>query len=319
MKSRIEEFLEYLECERGFSDNTIAAYRNDLSQLATYVTSPPEHSGFASLNDIRELRDEHLAAFARHIGERDYAPSTVARKIAAVKSFTSYLYRSETTNDLLGQDLVVPRIRKAQPTSMSTEQVERLLQEPLTSRPTRPEQVRDLAMLELLYASGMRVTELVSLNIEDVSFERSTITLRGRRGLERTVPLPDRCLRSLRAWMDDARSSIAARGEDAFFVNHRGNRLTRQGLWLILKAYAERLGITSITPHTLRHSFAAHAVDRGMDLKELQQRLGHVSSVTTQVYQHMKNQPDGSQTAKHPASEILTADRRSAAEPVSVE
>lgn len=320
MNSRIEAFLDYLERERGFSDNTVAAYRNDLNQLATFLASPPDKILIQPVTDIEDLRDDHLYAFADHLGKRDYASSTVARKMAALKSFASYLHRSKATNDLLGRELVVPRVKKSRPRAITTAEVERLLQAPLVSQPARPEQVRDFAMLELLYASGLRVSELVSLDSNDVSFQDSTLTLRGKRGSDRAVPLPNRCLRSLRAWIDDARDSIANRDEAALFVNHRGNRLTRQGFWLILKAYAQRVGIAPITPHTLRHSFAAHAMDRGMDLKELQQRLGHVSSVTTQVYQHMTNEPETTSSERSTTAAISLEDlQRASAEPATVE
>ena len=292
MKSRVEAFLEYLERERAFSDNTIAAYRNDLNQLAGFLAAPPAQLGIAPVREIRDLRDDHLYAFADQLTKRDYASSTIARKMAALKSFASYLHRSESTPELLGRDLVVPRVKKARPHAISTSEVELLLQAPLRQQPARPEQVRDMAMLELLYASGLRVSELVSLDIDDLDFDGMSVLLRGKRGAERTVPLPRRCLKSLQSWMGDPRAAIANRGERAVFVNHRGNRLTRQGFWLILKAYANRVGIASITPHTLRHSFAAHAMERGMDIKELQQRLGHVSSVTTQVYQHLNEAPE---------------------------
>lgn len=292
VKSRVEAFLAYLERERAFSDNTIAAYRNDLNQLAGFLAEPPEQLGIAPVREICDLRDDHLYAFADQLTKRDYASSTVARKMAALKSFASYLHRSEATPELLGRDLVVPRVKKARPHAITTSEVELLLQAPLRQQPARPEQVRDLAMLELLYASGLRVSELVSLDVDDLDFDAMSVLLRGKRGAERSVPLPRRCLKSLHSWMGDPRAAIANRGETAVFVNHRGNRLTRQGFWLILKAYANRVGIASITPHTLRHSFAAHAMERGMDIKELQQRLGHVSSVTTQVYQHLNETPD---------------------------
>jgi integrase/recombinase XerD len=289
VNSRIEAFLEYLERERAFSDNTIAAYRNDLNQLAAFLAAPPDAVSLEPVTEIHDLRDDHLYAFADHLARRDYASSTVARKMAALKSFTSYLHRSKATNDLLGRELVVPRVKKSRPHAITTAEVEMLLQSPLMHQPARPEQVRDLAMLELLYASGLRVSELVSLDVSDLDFDAMSLTLRGKRGASRQVPLPKRSVRSLQAWLGDPRTAIANRDETALFVNHRGNRLTRQGFWLILKSYASRVGITSITPHTLRHSFAAHAMERGMDLKELQQRLGHVSSVTTQVYQQMQN------------------------------
>ena len=294
VKSRIDAFLQYLERERAFSENTISAYRNDLNQLATFLATPPEGTGLEPVTAIDDLRDDHLYAFADHLGKRDYASSTVARKMAALKSFANYLHRSESTSDLLGRDLVVPRVKKARPRAISPNEVETLLQAPLAQQPARPEQIRDLAMLELLYASGLRVSELVSLNVDDVDFDNLSLVLRGKRGADRQVPLPERSVKAVRAWLDEARGSVANRGEVALFVNHRGNRLTRQGFWLILKSYASQADIEEITPHTLRHSFAAHAVDRGMDLKELQRRLGHVSSVTTQVYQQLrKDEPNG--------------------------
>lgn len=295
MKSRIDAFLQYLERERAFSENTISAYRNDLSQLATFLSDPPTEFGVTSVSDIGDLRDDHLYAFAAHLGKMDYASSTVARKMAALKSFANYLHRSEATDDLLGRELVVPRVKKARPRAITIDEVEMLLKAPLAHQPARPEQIRDVAMLELLYASGLRVSELVSLNVDDVEFDEHTLRLRGKRGIDRQVPLPERSIEPLRMWLEESRKAIANRDESALFVNHRGNRLTRQGFWLILKSYANRIGIEEITPHTLRHSFAAHAVDQGMDLKELQQRLGHVSSVTTQVYQQMQNGQNGAE------------------------
>jgi integrase/recombinase XerD len=307
--SRVEAFLDYLERERAFSDNTIAAYRNDLSQLTGFLAEPPPSFGLEPVLEIQALRDDHLYAFAEQLSRLDYASSTVARKMAALKSFASYLHRSGATPDLLGRDLVVPRVKKARPHAISTSEVELLLQAPLRHQPARPEQVRDLAMLELLYASGLRVSELVSLDVENLNFDAMTMDLHGKRGAVRSVPLPKRCLRSLQSWLGDPRAAVANRGETALFVNHRGNRLTRQGFWLILKAYAGRVGITSITPHTLRHSFAAHAMERGMDLKELQQRLGHVSSVTTQIYQQRSESPEATDDTE-PAAETVSVPER---------
>jgi integrase/recombinase XerD len=308
VNQRIDAFLEYLERERAFSENTIAAYRNDLNQFAAFLASPPDTVALEPVTDICSLRDDHLYAFADNLGRMDYASSTVARKMAALKSFASYLHRSETTQELLGRDLVVPRVKKARPHAITTSEVEMLLQSPLMHQPARPEQVRDMAMLELLYASGLRVSELVSLDVDDLDFDAMTLTLRGKRGASRQVPLPRRSLKSLKAWLGDPRGAIANRGETALFVNHRGNRLTRQGFWLILKAYAGRVGIKSITPHTLRHSFAAHAMDRGMGLKELQQRLGHVSTVTTQIYQQLKDNPADADDFEE-TSELVEAGR----------
>lgn len=293
MDARIEAFLDYLKNDRAFSDNTISAYRNDLNQLATFVATPPENLDLPKVENASDLCDEHVRCYADYLGGRGYASSTVARKMAALKSFANYLHRQGETSDVLGRDIVVPRVQKAKPRAISTDDVERLVKAPIGPGPIRPEHQRDHAMLELLYASGLRVSELVSLNASDIDFDRQQIELDGRRGERRKLPLPQRCHGALKKWMADSRKIIANRDETALFVNHRGNRLTRQGFWLILKSHAQRVGITAITPHTLRHSFAAHAVEQGMEISELQQRLGHVSSVTTQVYQRMHDEVNG--------------------------
>lgn len=293
MDARIEAFLNYLKRDRAFSDNTISAYRNDLSQLAAFVSDPPAGTTLSPVSDAGDLGDEHIRMYAEHLGARGYASSTVARKMAALKSFANYLHRQGETSDLLGRDIVVPRVQKAKPRAISSDDIERLVQAPIGPELIRPEQQRDHAMLELLYASGLRVSELVSLDVDDIDFDAQVIELDGRHGERRRLPLPERCHTALTAWVGTARGAVANRDETALFVNHRGNRLTRQGFWLILKSHARRVGITSITPHTLRHSFAAHAVEQGMELSELQQRLGHVSSVTTQVYQRMHDEVHG--------------------------
>lgn len=293
MDARIAAFLDYLKNDRAFSDNTISAYRNDLNQLAKFVAAPPEEMDLPEVAEVSDLCDEHVRQYAVYLGGRGYASSTVARKMAALKSFANYLHRQGETSEVLGRDIVVPRVQKAKPRAISTVDVERLVKAPIGPEPVRPEHLRDHAMLELLYASGLRVSELVSLNVSDIDFDRQLVELDGRRGERRQLPLPPRCRNALRNWIADSRPIIANRDETALFVNHRGNRLTRQGFWLILKSHAQRVGIRSITPHTLRHSFAAHAVEQGMDISELQQRLGHVSSVTTQVYQRMHDEVNG--------------------------
>lgn len=321
MNARIEAFLDYLKRDRAFSDNTISAYRNDLNQLATFVQAPPAGVELSPVGDGIELADGHFRAYADFLGQRGYASSTVARKMAALKSFANYLHRQGETNDVLGRDIVVPRVQKAKPRAITPDEVERLVRAPTSTEPVRPEQRRDRAMLELLYASGLRVSELVSLNSGDIDFENRVIVLTSRRGEQRQLPLPDRCDAALKAWVHESRELIANRDETALFVNHRGNRLTRQGFWLILKSHAQRVGIESITPHTLRHSFAAHAVEQGMDLTELQQRLGHVSSVTTQVYQRMHDEERGANGRK-PTGDINDVLREFAAvdrEPAGVD
>lgn len=166
------------------------------------------------------------------------------------------------------------------------------MEEPTRNSNAKPDSVRDRAMLEILYATGMRVSELVALNVEDIDLDAGTAVCAGRSGRVRTLPLSNRAIDVLAQYLTDARHLMARHDTNSLFVNHRGGRLTRQGFWLILKAYAARVGIGQMTPHTLRHSFAVHALRRGLDIKDVQKQLGHVSLSTTQVYWHMAQQPD---------------------------
>jgi integrase/recombinase XerD len=180
---------------------------------------------------------------------------------------------------------------------MTLEEIERLLAEPSREgEGNRPEAVRDSAMLEVLYSTGMRVSELVSLNLADVNLETKSVRCSGKAGRGRHVPLRENAVAAVERYLDVARPAISLGDEQALFLNHRGSRLTRQGFWLILKSYAERAKIDDITPHTLRHSFATHALKDGYGLRDVQQMLGHVSISTTQVYRRLAGEggvPEG--------------------------
>jgi integrase/recombinase XerD len=294
MQATVDRFLDELSSERGFSSNTIAAYRNDLAQFITYLADPPMDDHLPPTEDWRELTDDHLTTYLLHLRTRDYAPSTVARKTAAIKSFCSYLMTQGLMRGDPAAKMSAPRVEKYVPRAMSLHEVETLLAEPSRrARGDHPEAVRDEAMLETLYSTGMRVSELVALNLEDVDLDRGVVLCAGRAGRERRVPLRPSAVDSVRRYLEESRPRLSQGETDAFFVNHRGNRLTRQGFWLILKTYANRAGIEDITPHTLRHSFAAHALRGGQDLRDVQQTLGHVSISTTQVYRRVAMSPSG--------------------------
>ena len=186
--------------------------------------------------------------------------------------------------------MTAPRVEKYTPRSITLAEVERLLEQPAKEGDTaarKPEAARDRAMLETLYATGMRVSELVALDCEDVNLLERHMRCAGRSTRERQVPLRERAVEAIDHYMFQARPLLVIREENALFLNHRGNRLTRQGFWLILKSYASKADIADITPHTLRHTFATHALGRGADLREVQQLLGHVSISTTQVYRRL--------------------------------
>jgi integrase/recombinase XerD len=186
-------------------------------------------------------------------------------------------------------NMASPKVDKYMPRAITPHEVARLLEQPAKLGGERPEALRDRAMLETLYATGMRVSELVALNVRDVDLDANTTRCSGKAGRGRTVPLKESAVAALSHYLRDGRPIIADEHDEdpALFLNHRGNRLTRQGFWLILKAYALRADIGDITPHTLRHSFATHALKHGAELRDVQQMLGHVSISTTQVYRQL--------------------------------
>lgn len=288
MQDSVDRFLRELESERGFSSNTISAYRNDLVQFIGYLNQPPASDHQAPVASWAELTDQHLAVYLLYLREREYAASTVARKTAAIKSFCHYLTRDGVMRADLAANMASPKVDKYVPRAITPDEVDRLLAEPRKdAESNRAEALRDHAMLETLYSSGMRVSELVALNLDDIDLEQGTVCCSGKAGRVRRVPIRPTAVAALKRYLELARPAIALPDDPALFLNHRGNRLTRQGFWLILKSYAERAQIADITPHTLRHSFAAHALRHGVGLRDVQQMLGHVSISTTQVYRRL--------------------------------
>jgi integrase/recombinase XerD len=282
MQHYVDEFLHYLEAVKEFSPNTIAAYRNDLSQFLTYLDA---EIGALSPTSVTPV---HLGNYLLYLRSRTYTNATIARKTAAVKSFFHYLTAQNLIPTDPTQHLEPPKVDKDLPQAISVATVQRLLAQPLAF--STPEAARDRAMMELLYATGMRVSELVALDIGDADLDQGTVRCKGKSGRLRTLPIRPHALEIVRDYVDRSRP-VLLRGDDtqALFLNHRGQRLTRQGFWLILKGYAEQADIEHITPHTLRHSFAAHMLERGADLHDVQHLLGHVSIATTQVYQQLRD------------------------------
>ena len=283
MRKSTEEFLTYLSIEKGGSANTVAAYRNDLQQLADFIGSRPGAKGWQSLD--RETSQD----FILHLKERGYTETSVARKVAAVRSFFAFLAAEGTVTVNPTEGLTSPRVGKTLPRAISPNEVDELLEQP--ARRSTPEAKRDRAMLELLYATGMRVTELVSLDVALVHLDPKGPYVRcmGKGAKERTIPFHDQALEALVDYLEEGRPMLVRnRDETALFVNRRGERLTRQGFWLILKGYAKSANLSpDITPHTLRHSFATHMLRGGMPLRNVQEMLGHANISTTQVYTHL--------------------------------
>lgn len=288
MEESFRTFLNYLTVEKGSSPNTVAAYRNDLAQLLEYATSV--RADGHRLKEWSQVGQQFLSDYVVSLYERGYSNTTVARKIASVKSFFNFLVEEGEVTQNPTENLSSPRVGRSLPKALSIEEVQRLLEEPLKAAGT-PEGMRDTAMLELLYASGLRVSELTNLDVRDVNTAERYVRCLGKGSKERVVPLHRKAVDAVRTYVREARPRLLGphkTGETALFVNRRGERLTRQGLWLILKGYARQAGITgTITPHTLRHSFATHLLAGGASLRNVQELLGHASISTTQVYTHL--------------------------------
>jgi integrase/recombinase XerD len=291
MQEKIEDFLTFLETEKGYADNTIAAYRNDLTQFSRNME---ERLADPSQATWVEVGKDAIVGYILNLKEREYTSSTVARKVAAIKSFFHYLVAEGVIKADPTATLDSPKVKKRLPKAISRDDINRLLAAP--AKGTSAKSQRDHALLELLYASGMRVTELVSLDIDDVNPVSGSVRVRGKKtsNKERIIPIGDHALEALQLYLDKGRLQLMRGPEErALFLNHRGQRLTRQGLWLIIKHYVDEVGIAQdVTPHTLRHSFAAHKLSQGKSLQDIQKLLGHANISTTQVYQHVGQETD---------------------------
>jgi integrase/recombinase XerD len=285
MEQWVDRYLAALAAGKKCSPHTVMAYRNDLMQLAAHL----ERDGAMTWHAILP---EQVTDYLQSLRERQYASSTIARKTAAIKSFFQYLTKTGEAETDVAAYLSAPHVDRYIPHAITTDEVARLLAAP--TRVKTPESLRDAAMLQLLYATGMRVSELVALNQADVDREKGCIHCEGRAARSRLVPLTPTALDAMHRYLTQGRPMIArAHGADtnALFLNHRGQRLTRQGFWLLLKGYAQSASVRNVTPHTLRHTFATHALTTGSQLREVQAMLGHVSISTTQIYQRMRPVP----------------------------
>jgi integrase/recombinase XerD len=288
MTKDIDTFLNSLSVEKGFSENTIAAYHNDLYQFVHFVGQ--QSSRISKQSSWDAVDRSLLLSYIINLKQRNYSSTTVARKTAAVKSLLHFLFREKVIKNDPTENLGAPKVSKSLPKPLTVYEVRQLLEQP--SKSTSREAKRDTAMLELLYASGMRVSELVSLNLKDVNLDAGFVRCLGKGDKERIIPIHQEAIKAIKAYIQDVRPNLVYnRSEDALFVNRRGERLTRQGLWQIIKNYARAAKLRSdITPHTLRHSFATHLLSGGADLRSVQELLGHSNISTTQIYTHLTNE-----------------------------
>ena len=278
MEIVLKELINYLAIERGLTKNTLEAYRRDLEDFIIFA----KERGL----DIKDIRREHGLAYIVSLKHKKRANSTISRHIAALKTFFKFLYQEGLidTNPVI--DLTAPKIQKRLPKVLSIEEVDKLLDEPKTNSPAGS---RDKAMLESLYAAGMRVSELLSLDITSINIDLGYVRCMGKGSKERVIPLGNKAITSLTTYLTWGRNKLVkSPNEPALFLNQHGKRLTRQGFWKILKRYAEQAKIEKdITPHILRHSFATHLLENGADLRSVQEMLGHADVTTTQIYTHL--------------------------------
>ena len=300
MDRTISSFLQHLIVEKGFSRNTSDAYRNDLGQFWEFIqdqSNRDKHtnsngSGSENANQVWSAVDINvLNEYIEDLrGRKGYRDTTTARKVASIKSFFGFLSENNIIAEDPTESIGSPRVGRTLPKFLPEEEVTSLLDTAYKSGTN--EGHRDAVIMELLYATGLRVGELVSLNMQDVDLSESYIRCMGKGSKERIVHLYPKALEELRRYLKHARVALIGhrRTEPSLFVNHRGERLTRQWVWTILKTYAQKAGIQqNITPHTLRHSFATHLLQNGASLRHVQELLGHSSISTTQVYTHLTN------------------------------
>ena len=280
LPAHAERYLDYLAVERGLSQNSLTAYERDLDLYGTYL----EQIG---LTDPTQAAPEDVAAFVAWTREQrtargaPYAPSTVARTLVAVRGLHRFLLAEGLAEDDPSTEVAGPQLRRSLPKALSREQIGRLLAAPLGDDAVA---LRDRAMLELLYAAGLRISELVDLDVDDIDTEALTVRCLGKGDKERFGRLGRPAGQAVDAWLVRGRPAHAPHSP-ALFCNQRGGRLTRQGGWKIIKKHAEAVGLGQVvSPHTLRHSFATHMLEGGADVRHVQELLGHATVSTTQIY-----------------------------------
>jgi len=272
VKDQIKDFLDFIKIERGYSENTAKSYQRDLSQFLK----------FAKNEKLKDIDREVIKNYLEHLYDKGYAVSSTERKLACLKSFFHYLVREGRRATDPTSDIKLPKKAKRLPKALSISETIKLVSAP---REKNYIALRNIAMLELLYATGMRASEAVALNIADINFSVSFVKCFGKGSKERIVPINKVTLQAIKEYLEKGRSKFPKKDKEALFLDKNGQRLTRQGLWLVIKKYVKLTGVKGKTsPHTLRHSFATHLLEKGADLRSVQEMLGHADISTTQIY-----------------------------------
>lgn len=279
MEKDIKNFLEFIKSDKKLSKNTLESYQRDILQYQEYLEKKKI--------DYKEVNNENVLGYLDYLKGLDKKASTISRHLASIRLFYQYLLKNKIVKEDPTKGIQSPKIEKKAPSILSSQEVSLLLEQP---NGEGLKSIRDKAMLEVAYATGMRVTEIISLNVSDIDIESSLVTCKNE-NKQRIIPLGKLSLSALKEYMTIARPNmIKDDNETALFVNVNGKRLTRQGFWKIIKFYKEQAHITKdITPHVLRHSFATHLLQNGADLKSIQTMLGHSDISSTQVYMQFQD------------------------------
>ncbi|MCT4544134.1 MAG: site-specific tyrosine recombinase XerD [Vallitalea sp.] len=279
MKDTLSKFTDYLKTEKGASNNTIACYVRDINNLIEYIES--------NSLEYNKITNTNLNSYLIYLEKMGRAPSTISRNVASIHSYFRYLYKNNLIKEDPSSNLLSPKIEKKIPEVLTLEEIDILLNQP---NDNDCKGIRDKAMLEVLYATGIRVSELINLKTKDVNINLGYIKCNDTKK-ERIIPMGQVSKNSLTKYLEQARKiMIKDPNEEFLFVNCLGNSMSRQGFWKIIKSYAQKAGIyKKITPHILRHSFATHLIENGADLRSVQEMLGHSDISTTQIYAQMSN------------------------------
>lgn len=281
MELHIKDFTHFLLVEKGLAQNTIVSYERDLKSYTKYLKKVEK------ITNLQEIQRIHIVHFLTFLKEQGKSAKTLARHIASIRAFHQFLLRDKAVDDDPTVHLETPKQERSLPKVLNLQEVEQLLEAPKGDNHFG---LRDKAMLEVLYATGIRISELIGLNSGDVHITMGFVRCIGKGNKERIIPIGKSAVEAVQKYLDEGRPSFISKKhrDDALFLNHHGKRMTRQGFWKILKRLASEAGISKeLTPHTLRHSFATHLLENGADLRAVQEMLGHADISTTQIYTHV--------------------------------
>jgi integrase/recombinase XerD len=281
MEYEVLDFLNYIIVEKKLSNNTKISYENDLNNYIDYLKKN-QH-----LNDINSINKDHIVLYIEYLGKNQLSASSIARKITSIKNFHKYLMKEKTIKNNPSEYIEQPKLRKNLPKALNIEDVNKLL----NTNPKNAYDYRNKAMLELLYATGLRVSELINITTHDININMSVVKCIGKGNKERMIPIGDIAIEALKIYINNYRETLQNKGfSEYLFLNNHGTKMTRQGFFKILKKIAREQEIdVDFSPHTLRHSFATHLLEYGADLRSIQEMLGHSDISTTQIYTHIGN------------------------------